>query len=176
MNVAHSPQRIRLLVALKLCAVVFPLIALLVLQSPTAAKDKKNTENKSESTQSNFPWKTTIVISLVIGGFLIYGYLSVKEDERRAAVAAERRARLIEKYGEEIGELIADREIFEGMTSEMLIDSRGEPAKVEETYMRGKLTQQCYFGGWYNKRGTEKFNLRVTVENDLVIGWKEGQF
>lgn len=74
----------------------------------------------------------------------------------------ERREKFIKKYGPEIGEKISKRNIWIGMTEEMLIDSWGRPEKVNNTVTRyGTRKQYVYSSSQY-----------VYVENGMVDAWQ----
>lgn len=87
-----------------------------------------------------------------------------------------RKALMIDKYGEEIGNTIMDAKIFDGMTEEMLFDSWGEPGRKEEAFNKGQTTTQYFFVGIRNQRGAVKFKQRVSVQEGVVVAWKEGNF
>jgi len=81
-------------------------------------------------------------------------------DVRRTVISAraqiERSLRLEEKYGEEIAQKLIDQNYFLGMTEEQLIDSKGEPTKIETEVMKTK-TKVIYIYG--NKSSGDVFNF-----------------
>jgi len=52
------------------------------------------------------------------------------------------------KYGEEIGRKIFNEEIWIGMTSEMVVDSRYPPDHKIEKVSRGKKREEYFYGGY----------------------------
>ncbi|HEY1772570.1 MAG TPA: DUF2845 domain-containing protein [Gammaproteobacteria bacterium] len=86
----------------------------------------------------------------------------------RAKVSADRLAYLRNKYhDEEIVQRILRKEIWQGETPEQLKDSLGSPAEVDDNVLKTKKKEVWKYG----QTGVNRFKLRVTVENDVVIGW-----
>ena len=78
------------------------------------------------------------------------------------------RAELLAKYGDKgVVNQIMRRGIWQGQTSEQLIDSLGPPVAMDENVLR-----KCVRRTWkYHQTGLNRFALRITLENDVVIGW-----
>lgn len=69
---------------------------------------------------------------------------------------------------EEIATAIMRRQIWQGMTSEMLQESRGKPEERDQSVFKAKIKET-----WkYEKFGKNRFKLRVMLENGVVVGWK----
>lgn len=83
--------------------------------------------------------------------------------------ASSERQYLINKYGNtDIFERIAKGSIWIGQTAEQLRDARGAPVDVDETVTREMISQV-----WkYQRRGQNRYAIRVFLENDIVVGWK----
>jgi len=80
-----------------------------------------------------------------------------------------RRKHLIDKYGSElIADKIMDRQVWQGMTSEQLVDSWGRPEDVDEKVYKTKTKQTWKYG----KTGKNRFKQRVYVEDSYVVGWQ----
>ncbi len=139
-----------------------------------APADKAQSVPKGGASNATLVWIIIGGIAALIIGLVIY--LNHKEKLRVKAEWEARKARVLEKYGEEIGSIILEGKIKEGMTEEMLFESWGEPGKREDSVLRGKAIINYFFVGSRNQRGNMKFAQRVTVENGLVIGWKDGNF
>lgn len=79
-----------------------------------------------------------------------------------------RRAALMKKYGDKaLVDQLMRRMIWEGQTSEQLIDSIGRPVQVDRKVMKAKTRET-----WkYNQRSKTRFGLRVTLEDGFVVGW-----
>jgi hypothetical protein len=108
--------------------------------------------------------------------------LAMAEQERLAAVAAREaaeRARAAEqqrriddltaRYGAEVAEKIIAGSIWVGQTAQMLVEALGRPADVEEKVMKTK-TKRVYK---YQHQGANRYGLRVTMDNDVVVGWDQ---
>ena len=81
-----------------------------------------------------------------------------------------RRAILLEKYGDQdIVNRIMEEEVWQGMSREQLIDSRGLPADID-TDVNAKRTRQIYK---YDQSGADRFRRRVTLDDGVVVGFQE---
>jgi|SRR6185437_8054081 len=100
-----------------------------------------------------------VFIGLGIGLWILYGVAS----------RAQRRKALLEKYGnEDLVERLMRREVWEGQTSEQLLDSRGNPETIDNKVLKTKTTNT-----WkYNRIGRGQYAIRIIVENNIVVGWK----
>lgn len=103
------------------------------------------------------PWLLYILIAVTaFVVFKILRYLS-------------RRKRLIEKYGRDVGLRILSRAVWQGMTSEQLVDSRGNPVDIDHTVYKTKTKET-----WkYNQTGKNRFKDRIYLEDGIVVGWKD---
>jgi hypothetical protein len=90
------------------------------------------------------------------------------EHQRKAEELELRTAYLVEKYKDEgIVQAILRQEIWEGMTAAQLFDSAGNPEAVDQKYMKSKSREV-----WkYDHQGGNRFALRVTLDNGVVVGW-----
>jgi hypothetical protein len=61
-----------------------------------------------------------------------------------------------------------DRELFQGMTREMLLEAWGEPDDREEQLARSTIKQTSK----YNQVGVTTTGIEFILENDIVVGWK----
>ena len=75
---------------------------------------------------------------------------------------------LRERYkDEELVSNIFDGYFWQGQTAGQLIDSLGEPVEVDKKVLKTKKKEI-----WkYTHQGANRFGLRITLENDIVIGW-----
>ena len=101
-----------------------------------------------------------------------------KADAKSRAKAAKkkreaRRKSLIDKYGKDTGEKIFNKELFIDMTKEMLIEALGNPSDIKETVTREKTTNKYYYHPRETRQSTTVYGLEVTLENDVVSGWKD---
>lgn len=89
------------------------------------------------------------------------------ERQRMEEELALRTAYLVEKYDDQIAQAILKGKIWEGMTAAQLFDSAGEPEAIDQKYMNSKSREV-----WkYDHEGSNRYLLRVTLENGLVVGW-----
>lgn len=74
------------------------------------------------------------------------------------------------KYGHnETAEKIIGKVIWVGETSEQLSDSLGQPVDIDENVLKTKRKET-----WkYYQKSTNRFGLKVKVENGIVVGWDE---
>ena len=99
-------------------------------------------------------------------GLLIFdGTISEKEFLRKK--------KIIKKYGEDIGEKIFYKILFIDMTKDMVIDALGNPSDIKETVTREKTTNKYYYHPRKTRQSTTVYGLEVTLENDIVSGWKD---
>tara|TARA_Y100000816_G_scaffold288991_1_gene274605 strand:- start:45 stop:623 length:579 start_codon:yes stop_codon:yes gene_type:complete len=101
----------------------------------------------------------------------------IKERERerilREEETNERKKSLIEKYGEDIAQKIIKKELFIDMTKEMLVDALGYPSNEKETVTREKTTKKYYYHPRRTQQNTTVYGLEVTLEDNVVGGWKD---
>jgi hypothetical protein len=81
-----------------------------------------------------------------------------------------RRADLLNRYGDQqVVDNIMAKKIWQGMTREQLTESWGHPADQGQRVMKTKTTTTYK----YNQTGQNRFQSRVMLENDVVIGWQQ---
>ena len=79
----------------------------------------------------------------------------------------------IEKYGQTDGSKINDKKIWQGMTKEMLIASKDAPGDIDETVYKTKTKAAYFYEPYRTKQGNTRYKFRVSLENDVVVGWKD---
>jgi hypothetical protein len=58
---------------------------------------------------------------------------------------------------------------WQGQSKEQLLDSLGRPADIDQKVMKTKVKEI-----WkYNQMGVNRFGLRISIENNVVIGWDQ---
>ncbi len=82
---------------------------------------------------------------------------------RVEASQADRLARMIEKYGAEIGRKIAGYQIWLGMTSEMARDSRGRPEDINRTVTASGVHEQWIYGE----------HRYLYFDNGILTSWQD---
>ncbi len=124
---------------------------------------------------------TGLVAILVVGGIIaavVWGskYSSQKQEEERERMRRQsemaRRERVYAKYGHtEDAKRIISRKVWVGETAEQLRDSLGTPEDIDEKVLKTKRKEI-----WkYDRKGVNRFGLKFTVENGVVVGWDEKQ-
>jgi hypothetical protein len=94
----------------------------------------------------------------IIGGIAWYRHFKRKQ----------RTEFLLDKYGDmEVVQRILRGHMWQGQTSEQLLDSVGSPLNIDRKVMASRRREV-----WkYNSRGRNRYGLRITLDNDIVIGW-----
>jgi hypothetical protein len=100
------------------------------------------------------------IIILILGtvGWLVYA--GWRKNKRR-------RESLTARFGAKIAALIMNRQVWQGATYEMLLESRGAPADVKEHVLKTK-TKHTFC---YDRVAKNRFKLRVHLEGGIVVGW-----
>lgn len=108
-----------------------------------------------------------VVVGLLIG---IPVALTLAISAARRRREEERKNRIYAKYGRgEVADRILSSTIWVGETSEQLLDSIGRPADTDEKVLKTKKKEI-----WkYYHRGGNRYGLRITIENGVVVGWEE---
>ncbi len=90
-------------------------------------------------------------------------YYNILQKKRRMAY-------LIEKYGDEtIVQHILQKHFWHGQTDQQLLDSLGNPLSVDRKSMATRRREV-----WkYNSRGRNRYALRITLDDGIVIGWDQ---
>lgn len=104
---------------------------------------------------------STTSIVVIVSGFGFYFWYRKKKRDKRIKY-------LMSKYQDEtMVSNMMDGHFWEGQTSEQLIDSIGHPVEIDEKQLKTKRTEV-----WkYENQGSNRFGLRVKLENGVVVGW-----
>lgn len=108
-----------------------------------------------------------LVVVVVIGIVLL---LTSYTNRKRLEDLERRRAALIAKYRDpQIVDKIMRQMFWQGQSQEQLLDSLGRPADIDQKVMKTKVKEI-----WkYNHMGADRFGLRITIENKVVVGWDQ---
>ena len=110
-----------------------------------------------------------LAIIIVFGGLYLLGHFDGKMKNK--AIAS-----LLNKYkDQDIVDKIMNDEYWQGMTEGMLFDSLGGPGKHKEDVLKERIKTLYYFNPSDDSQENTKYKFEVTVENDLVVGWREGE-
>ena len=103
-------------------------------------------------------------IAIVVGLVLVLGIALV------VAMNAARRLSLMARYNDQKAvDMIMSRRIWEGMTSEQLIEAWGRPAEVDERVLKTKVAHVYKYG----RTGRNGFRERVRLDDGVVVGWDQ---
>ncbi|CAM2008813.1 hypothetical protein [Acanthopleuribacter pedis] len=77
---------------------------------------------------------------------------------------------LMEKYGDsDLVDLIMEGSFWLGQTAEQLFDSLGSPVDIDQKILKTKKKEV-----WkYQHQGSNRYGLRVTLDDDIVVGWDQ---
>jgi hypothetical protein len=81
--------------------------------------------------------------------------------------------RLISLFGVEIAERIIKKEVWEGMTTDMLVESQGKWSDKSESFTNGKVKVKYFFDYSKNRLGNAAYDFEVSTEDGIVVGWKD---
>ena len=103
-------------------------------------------------------------LAIVIGLVLVLGIALV------VSMNAARRLSLMARYNDQKAvDMIMSKRIWEGMTSEQLIEAWGRPAEVDERVLKTKVAHVYKYG----RTGRNAFRERVKLDDGVVVGWDQ---
>jgi hypothetical protein len=106
----------------------------------------------------------------VVAGCLLVVGAAVLWYAARALARRSRYARLLAKYGDDrIVDAIVTGTIWQGMTSEQLRESWGNPVSIEEKVLKTK-TKQVFK---YQQVSPNRYRDKVMLEDGIVVGWDQ---
>ena len=106
-------------------------------------------------------WVPLILIVVVIIVFFVW-YQVEKTKKRRAAL-------MLKYKDKEIVESLMNQSFWQGQTADQLIDSLGSPEHIDQKILKTKKKEV-----WkYNHQGANRYGLRITLDNDSVVGWDQ---
>tara|TARA_Y100000782_G_scaffold36115_1_gene40417 strand:+ start:43681 stop:43917 length:237 start_codon:yes stop_codon:yes gene_type:complete len=78
---------------------------------------------------------------------------------------------MLKYHDEKIVNALMDKSFWQGQTAEQLMDSLGKPQDIDQKVLKTKKKEI-----WkYNHRGSNRYGLRITLDNDIVVGWDQKQ-
>jgi regulator of protease activity HflC (stomatin/prohibitin superfamily) len=94
--------------------------------------------------------------------------------QRQLAADAERQQQeryqqLIARFGQPAADRILRKEIWQGMTEEMLVIVVGRPEAMDETVMKAKTRRVLK----YDSVGADRYLRKFTTENGILVRWDE---
>ena len=104
-----------------------------------------------------------IPIVIVVIGVALFIYLKNKKKKERIAS-------LTQKYGDPfIVEKIMAETVWIGQTAEQLTDALGSPPGTDQKILKTKKKEIWKYG----HQGGNRYTLRITLDDDIVIGWDD---
>ena len=98
-------------------------------------------------------------------GFIVLIRAGLRWNRRR-----QRRAELMERYSDtSVVDQILKGSLWHDMTKQQLVDAWGDPDDTETEVMKTKVREVYKYG----RIGVNRYQRRVTLENDCIVGWKE---
>lgn len=88
----------------------------------------------------------------------------------RSVQTKKRRETLMDKYQDSsLVEKLMEKSFWQGQTSGQLLDSLGRPKDIDEKILKTKKKEV-----WkYNHQSGNRYGLRITLDNDVVVGWDQ---
>ena len=88
----------------------------------------------------------------------------------RTALRFIRRKSLMTKYRDtSVVDQLMDRRFWQGQTAEQLLDAIGRPDDIDQKVLKTKKKEI-----WkYDHHGRNRYGLRITLDDDLVVGWEQ---
>jgi hypothetical protein len=93
--------------------------------------------------------------------------------QKLIAADKERLTRLSKLYNEEQVERILNKQLWLGMTEGMLLEVKGKPQDISESVSGGSIKKKYFYGKSKNRLGNDSYDFEVSIENDIVNGWKD---
>ena len=112
-------------------------------------------------------WGWILLVALAI---MLWVAAAALKRRRLRRLAEARFAELMKKYRDQtIVEAIMGGSIWQGMSEDQLMNSRGAPEDKDQTIYKTKKKETWKYG----RSGKNRFRERIFVENGIVVGWKD---
>lgn len=104
-----------------------------------------------------------ILIGLVITCIALFIWFNAVQTKKKSE-------QLMAKYQDEsLVNKLMEHSFWQGQTSEQLLDSLGSPKDIDEKVLKTKKKEI-----WkYHHQGGNRYGLRITLDNDIVVGWDQ---
>lgn len=91
-----------------------------------------------------------------------------QSNEQAMRAYEDRLANLTARFGADAAVKILAQTVWQGETAEMLVESMGYPVAIDEDVSPKRVRRTFKYG----QLAAREFALRVTLEDDVVTGWK----
>jgi hypothetical protein len=111
-----------------------------------------------------------VIVSLAIGIPAVYLGIKLYRAKQQEKDAKQREKELMTKYRDAVtvGKIMSQN-VWLGQTAEQLKDSLQSPLAIDNQQLKTKKREV-----WkYDRRGVNRYGLRVTLENDVVVSWDQ---
>jgi len=95
------------------------------------------------------------------------------EEEKERKKEEKKYNSLIKKYGEEMVKKSYNEEVFLNQPEELLIIAMGEPEDVKESVTKDKVRETFFYIPYQTHLKTTSYRYSVTLENKIVVGYKD---
>jgi len=95
------------------------------------------------------------------------------EEEKERKEEKRKYNSLVKIYGEEMVEKSYNEEVFINQPRELLIIAMGEPEDIKESVTKDKVRETFFYNPHQTHLKTTKYNYSVTLENNVVVGYKD---
>ena len=68
---------------------------------------------------------------------------------------------------------IINKELWLGMTEEMLLEVKGKPQDISESVSDRSIKKKYFYGKSKNRLGNDSFDFEVTLEDGKITGYKD---
>lgn len=75
-------------------------------------------------------------------------------------------------YGKNMAQTVADGKFHVGMATHLLLMSKGRPNDIKSSVYKDDYFEKWYYGEYVNRLGNYKYTLEISLENDVVVGYK----
>lgn len=110
-----------------------------------------------------------ITLAVIVLASFVVGYGTNQQAEADAIAKAERFVGWSQAWGAEVAMKISQGQIWVGQSREQLVAALGEPDSVDEKVLKTKVKNTYK----YQETAKGKFALRVTLDDDEVVGWED---
>lgn len=102
-----------------------------------------------------------VLVGVVVGAIALFIWYAHEQEKKR-------RAYLMQKYQDsKLVDDIMSKSFWQGQTSEQLFDALGKPHDIDQKVLKTKKKEI-----WkYDHQGGNRYALRITLDNDIVVGW-----
>lgn len=92
-----------------------------------------------------------------------------RKEEELERLSAKREMLLLKYRDPDLVDRLMRQTVWQGQTEEQIFDSLGPPLDIDQKVLKTKKKEI-----WkYNQTGVNRYGLKVTIENGVVIGWDQ---